>query len=110
MTSIHTTPHQLYLQGSVSDLLLPISNQRIQQELQNTLQLWQSAGTSTFYAFNIQYQNIAQLYTFREIEVIKRFLETHPFLLPLLLEIPPKIEAYFPHSELFLELEHDPES
>jgi hypothetical protein len=48
---------------------------------------------------------LKQFYTFRDPERVVRFLEKHPFLVPLLLEavIDPKIKHYFPGDELLLE-------
>ena len=53
---------------------------------------------------------LKQFYTFRDPERVERFLEKHPFLIPLLLEAPTEIERYFPGDELFLEAVIDPEA
>ena len=52
---------------------------------------------------------LEQLYTFRGRSEILEFLTQHPFLIPILLEAPKKIRQYFPDSQLFLEVERDPE-
>ena len=48
-------------------------------------------------------------YTFKERAEVLRFLDEYPFLVPLLLEAPPKIEDHFPESPLFLTVLADPE-
>lgn len=48
-------------------------------------------------------------YTFRGRTEVLQFLGKYPDLVPVLLEAPGKIRQYFPASQLFLELERDPE-
>lgn len=52
---------------------------------------------------------LEQLYTFRGRTEVLQFLAKYPFLVPVLLEAPEKIRQYFPDSELFLEVEQDPQ-
>lgn len=49
-------------------------------------------------------------YTLRGRGEILQFLEKYPSLVELLLEAYSKIEQYFPRSEVFLEVAHDPEA
>ncbi len=51
-----------------------------------------------------------QLYTLRGREEVLRFIESHPFLLPLLLEAYNEIGNHFPRSQVFLEVATDPEA
>lgn len=53
---------------------------------------------------------LKQFYTFRDSERVEKFLEKHPFLVPLLFEAPAEIQHYFPGDELFLEAVLDPEA
>ncbi len=53
---------------------------------------------------------LKQFYTFRDPKRVVKFLEKHPFLVPLLLEAPTEIKHYFPGDELFLEAVIDPEA
>lgn len=52
---------------------------------------------------------LEQLYTFRGRTEVLQFLNQYPFLVPVLLEAPDKIRHYFPDSQLFLEVDRDPE-
>ncbi|WP_250125351.1 hypothetical protein [Chroococcidiopsis sp. CCMEE 29] len=54
-------------------------------------------------------ESLEQFYTFRGRNEVLQFLDRHPFLVPVLLEAPEKIRHYFPDSQLFLEVERDPE-
>ena len=51
------------------------------------------------------------LYTFRRPDEVKEFLQTYPFLIPLLVEACGKIETYFPPDpSVVLEVVTDPEA
>lgn len=54
-------------------------------------------------------EQIEKLYTLRERSEVFKFLDRHPFLVPLLLSAPEKIRDYFPGDRLFLEVIIDPE-
>jgi len=53
---------------------------------------------------------LEQFYTLRGRTEVLQFLDQHPFLIPVLLEAPDKIHHYFPDSQLFLEVDRDPEA
>jgi len=56
-------------------------------------------------------QSLEQLYTFRRPLEVSQFLDTHPFLVPLLVEAHGKIEQYFgPSPDVVLEVVTDPEA
>jgi len=56
-------------------------------------------------------QSLGQLYTFRRPKEVSQFLDTHPFLVPLLVEAYDKIAQYFGLSpEVILEVVTDPEA
>lgn len=57
----------------------------------------------------VDVKTLEQLYTFRERTEVLAFLNKYPFLVPVLLEAPAKIEQYFPNSQLFLEVVPDAE-
>jgi hypothetical protein len=53
---------------------------------------------------------LQQWYVFRDERTrILRFLERYPFLVPLLVEVYPHIEEFFPHSLVYLTVTTDPE-
>jgi hypothetical protein len=55
-------------------------------------------------------QSLVQLYTFRRPEEVSQFLDTHPFLVPLLVEAHGMIGDYFgPQPQVVLEIVSDPE-
>ena len=54
-------------------------------------------------------QQIDQLYRLRNAEEVWHFLETHQYLVPLLIEAHGHIRKYFPTANLFLEYVVDPE-
>ena len=54
-------------------------------------------------------QQIEQLYRLRNPEEVWRFLETHQYLVPLLIEAHDHIRKYFPTADLVLEYAADPE-
>lgn len=55
-------------------------------------------------------EQIEKLYTLRERSEVLKFLDNHPFLVPVLLEAPEKIRDYFPGDSLILDMAIDPES
>jgi len=56
-------------------------------------------------------QSLEQLYTFRRPLEVSQFLDTHPFLVPLLVEAHGKIEQYFgPSPDVVLQVVTDPEA
>lgn len=56
-------------------------------------------------------QSLEQIYTFRRPEEVSQFLDTHPFLVPLLVEAHSKIAQYFgPSPDVVLEVVTDPEA
>jgi hypothetical protein len=54
-------------------------------------------------------QQLEQCYRFRNPEDVWRFLELHPYLVPLLTEAYGHIRKYFPTADLVLEYAPDPE-
>jgi hypothetical protein len=72
--------------------------------------IWQETGVSTVHTFESEIRSLERLYTFRRGEEVSRFVERHPFLVPVLLEAYSKIENYFElHPQVFLEVVRDPE-
>lgn len=55
-------------------------------------------------------EQIEKLYTLRERSDVLKFLDNHPFLVPILLQAPDKIRDYFPDNSLILDMAIDPES
>ncbi|MDF0552111.1 hypothetical protein [Kamptonema sp. UHCC 0994] len=55
-------------------------------------------------------EQIEKLYTLRERSEVLKFLDNHPFLVPVLLEAPENIRDYFPDNSLILDMAIDPES
>jgi uncharacterized protein (UPF0332 family) len=53
--------------------------------------------------------NLDKLYIFRDADEVTDFLEENPFLIPLLQEAYTHIKEYFPHSDVVLEVDTDPE-
>lgn len=58
----------------------------------------------------LRLQSISSVYSFRNSREVRAFLEETPSLVELLLEAPPYIAKYFPDSEVFLEVETEPEN
>lgn len=54
-------------------------------------------------------QAIESFYRLREPSEVWEFLETYPFLVPLLLEAPEHIRKHFPDAPVFLQYVPDPE-
>lgn len=54
-------------------------------------------------------EQIEKLYILRERSDVLKFLDNHPFLVPVLLQAPEKISDYFPGDPIFLEVVIDPE-
>lgn len=55
-------------------------------------------------------QTISSAYSFRNPRKVWTFLEENPFLVELLMEAPTYITKYFPGSQVYLEVEAEPES
>ena len=62
------------------------------------------------YTFTRQLQELKRLYVFREPEEVEKFLSEHMFLAPLVMEAYWVIKTYFPASDVFLEINIDPEN
>jgi hypothetical protein len=77
-----------------------------------TVQAWQEPGRSLIQSFEAQFSLLEQHYTFRRRNQVIKFLETHPFLAPLILEAYERILAYFGPSvkTTVLEVVSDPEA
>jgi len=86
-----------------------LSSARTSRELLQAIYTWKETGTSTFYFFKAQLQLLESIYTLREPRKVFRFLERNTFLAPLLIEAYPKLENRFPDSQIFLEVDTDPE-
>lgn len=73
--------------------------------------IWRQSGASIFRFWDREVQMLEELYVFRRRMEVLRFLDVHPFLVPLLLEAYAKIGRYFePYHEVFLEVISDPEA
>lgn len=80
------------------------------RELLEPIQTWHQAGASTVYIPRIEIRLLERLYTFRKRVGVARFIERHPFLVPVLLEAYSNIENYFGlYPQVFLEVVSDPE-
>ena len=72
--------------------------------------IWQETGVSTVRAFESEIRSLEQFYTFRRGVEVSRFVERHPFLVPVLLKAYSNIENYFGlYPQVFLEVVNDPE-
>lgn len=72
--------------------------------------IWQETGAPTVRPFDFEPGSLERLYTFRRRVEVSRFLQRHPFLVPVLLEAYSEIENHFGlYSQVFLELVSDPE-
>jgi hypothetical protein len=70
--------------------------------------IWQDTGVSTVRTFDFETRPLERLYTFRRRAEVSRFIERHPFLVPVLVEAYSKIENYFgPYPQVFLEVVND---
>lgn len=54
-------------------------------------------------------ESLEKLYSFKEPQAVYNFLESYPFLVPLLQEAQVEIRKHFPNSRLFLKYVTDPE-
>lgn len=73
--------------------------------------IWEESGASIVRIWDREVQVLEQLYVFRKRMEVLRFLDVHPFLVPLLLEAYTKIGKYFgPYPQVFLEVISDPEA
>ncbi|MEW6232328.1 MAG: hypothetical protein AB1566_08450 [Chloroflexota bacterium] len=72
--------------------------------------IWQEIEASTVRRFEFQVRWVKQLYSFKKPEEVFRYLQAHPFLIPLLVEAHSRIEDYFgPQPQVVLEVVSDPE-
>ena len=72
--------------------------------------IWQETGAPTIRTFEFEAQSLERLYTFRNGVEVSRFIESHPFLVPILLEAYSKIESCFGlYPQVRLEVVNDPE-
>lgn len=73
--------------------------------------IWQETGAPTVRPFDFKPRSLEQLYTFRRRVEVSRFLERHPFLVPVLWEAYSKFRNYFgSYPQVFLEVVTDPEA
>lgn len=56
-----------------------------------------------------QIESLQKAYIIRDKDEVFEFIESHPYLLPILLEAPEKIRRYFPDEKLGLGVVYDPE-
>lgn len=77
--------------------------------LETSKQVQNGASAATIPITKADLEKLEQLYTFRERDEVVNFLEGDPFLVPVLLEAPGKIEPYFGDVMLLLEVHLDPE-
>lgn len=81
------------------------------EDRSNIIRLWYEKGTSATLLFESQFQWLRMHYVFREDEVkVKRILREYPFLIQLLVDTYSRIEAYFPGSQVFLDVAIDYEA
>ena len=72
--------------------------------------IWQETGVSTVRTYEFEIRSLEQLYTFRRRVEVSRFLERHPFLVPVLVEAYSKFGNYFgPYPRVSLEVVRGPE-
>jgi len=72
--------------------------------------IWQETGAPTARTLDFEPRSLERLYTFRRRAEVSRFLERHPFLVPLLLEAYSEMRNYFGlYPQVFLEVVSDPE-
>ena len=72
--------------------------------------IWQETGAPAVRSLDFETRPLERLYTFRRRAEVSRFLEKHPFLIPLLLEAYSKIEGCFGlYPQVCLEVVNDPE-
>lgn len=72
---------------------------------------WHESGASIVRDYELQVQMISAWYDFAERDEVVRFLGSHPFLAPLLIEARLKIAEVFGHaSRVVLEVITDPEA
>jgi hypothetical protein len=72
--------------------------------------IWQETGAPTVRTLDFETRSLEQLYTFRNGVEVSRFIERHPFLVPVLVEAYSKIESCFGlYPQVFLEVVNDPE-
>ncbi len=80
-------------------------------ESPEVLRVWQEVGASVVRTHEFELRLVERLYTFRRPVEVLRFLERHPFLVPLLVEAYSKFGNYFgPYPRAFLEVVTDPEA
>lgn len=56
-----------------------------------------------------QIESLQKAYIIRDKDEVFEFIESHPYLLAVLLEAPEKIRRYFPDEKLGLKVVYDPE-
>jgi len=79
-------------------------------ESSEVMRLWQETGASVVRTYEFEIQLLERLYSFRKGVEVSRFIERHPFLVPVLVEAYSKIENYFGfYPQIFLEVVNDPE-
>jgi hypothetical protein len=71
--------------------------------------IWLENGTSLVRGFEFQMLVVRHLYSLRKPEEVSEYLESYPFLAPLLIEAYGEIERCFGPSTVFLEILIDPE-
>ena len=72
--------------------------------------IWQETGAPTVRSFDFETRPLERLYTFRKRAEVSRFIERHPFLVPILSEAYSRIEHYFGlYPQVSLEVVSDPE-
>jgi hypothetical protein len=86
-----------------------ISSQRTLRELSQARQMWICKEISTIYSFEAHLQLLKLFYSFRKPWEVQRFLENNKFLILILLEAYFEIRKYFANTQVFLEVDTDPE-
>jgi len=74
------------------------------------IRTWQDTGGSPVRTLESEIRSLERLYTFRRHTEVSRFLEKHPFLVPVLVEAYSKFGNCFgPYPRVSLEVVKDPE-
>src|SRR5258708_34770766 len=86
ISKLNKEPTRDYIQVRQRVLEPLLSSAKTLQELFQARLIWTAVGISTFYTFETEVESLKLTYCFRQTKEIQRFLETHKFLVPLLIE------------------------
>jgi hypothetical protein len=92
---------------------LPSSGRRIGRSInavnEPSTEQWRDTGTSTVLLSTRTLSLLELLYTFRSSSSVETFLENHPFLAQMLIDLHGQLEHFFPWSNMILDISADPE-